>query len=40
VTLDLDPGVYTLICLVFDQQDGVVGKLHTDLGMHHAFSVQ
>jgi uncharacterized cupredoxin-like copper-binding protein len=40
VTLDLEPGVYTLICLVFDQQDGVLGKLHTDLGMHHTFTVQ
>jgi hypothetical protein len=53
VTLDLDPGVYRLICTVFDQSDDAVGpvssergalsgvgKLHVDLGMHHAFTVQ
>ena len=39
-TLDLDPGVYALICIVFDQSDGTIGKLHTDLGMHHAFTVE
>jgi hypothetical protein len=39
-TLDLEPGVYTLICTVFDLRDGVLGKLHTVLGMHHAFTVQ
>jgi len=39
-TLDLEPGVYTLTCIVFDQRDGVIGKLHTDLGMHHAFTVE
>ena len=40
VTLDLEPGVYTLTCIVFDQSDGMFGKLHTDLGMHHAFTVE
>jgi hypothetical protein len=39
-TLDLEPGVYTLTCIVFDQVDGQIGKLHTDLGMHHAFTVE
>jgi len=40
-TLDLEPGVYTLICIVFDQPgDGSVGELHTDLGMNHAFTVE
>jgi hypothetical protein len=40
VKLDLEPGIYTLICTVFDQQDGEIGKLHFQLGMHHAFTVQ
>jgi hypothetical protein len=40
VTLDLEPGVYTLSCLIFDRNDGVIGKLHVDLGMHHTFTVQ
>ena len=41
-TLDLEPGVYTLICIVFDKStdSGGTGKLHVDLGMHHAFTVQ
>ena len=39
-TLDLEPGVYTLICLVFDQSGGSVGKLHFELGMNHTFTVQ
>jgi hypothetical protein len=39
-TLDLEPGVYTLICLVFDQSGGSVGKLHLELGMNHTFTVQ
>jgi hypothetical protein len=40
VTLDLEPGVYTLTCLIFDRNDSVIGKLHVDLGMHHTFTVQ
>jgi len=40
VTLDLEPGVYTLTCLIFDRRDGAIGKLHTDLGMHYAFTVE
>ena len=40
VTLDLEPGVYTLICTVFDQHDGEIGKLHFQLGMNHPFTVQ
>jgi hypothetical protein len=40
VTLDLGPGVYVLLCLVFDQSDGTLGKLHADLGMNHTFTVQ
>jgi hypothetical protein len=40
VTLDLEPGVYTLFCWIFDRNDGVIGKLHSDLGMHHTFTVQ
>ncbi len=39
-TLDLEPGVYTLICTVFDQHDGEIGKLHFQLGMHHSFTVE
>jgi hypothetical protein len=38
--VDLEPGVYTLICYVFDQGDSATGKLHADLGMHHVFTVE
>ena len=41
VTLDLEPGVYTLICYVFDRAEGgEVRGLHVDRGMHHAFTVE
>jgi hypothetical protein len=40
VTLDLEPGDYTLACIVFDQGEDGTLKLHTDLGMHHAFTVE
>lgn len=43
VTLDLEPGVYALICIVFDVRaadSGGTGKLHADLGMHDAFTVE
>jgi hypothetical protein len=39
VTLDLEPGVYNLSCLIFDRAGGT-DKLHLDLGMHHAFTVE
>jgi hypothetical protein len=38
-TLDLEPGVYTLLCYIFDRAGGT-DKLHTELGMHHAFTVE
>ena len=42
VTLDLEPGVYTLVCLVIDNGtgSGETGKLHYQLGMNHPFTVQ
>ena len=39
VTLDLEPGVYTLLCYIFDRAGGT-NQLHSQLGMHHAFTVQ
>jgi hypothetical protein len=39
VTLDLEPGVYMLQCLIFDRAGGT-DKLHSDLGMQHAFTVE
>jgi hypothetical protein len=42
VTLDLAPGVYALVCIVFDNGvgSGGTGKLHWQLGMYHPFTVQ
>jgi uncharacterized cupredoxin-like copper-binding protein len=41
-TLDLDPGVYVLYCLVFDNPTGSggPGKLHSQLGMQHVLTVE
>jgi hypothetical protein len=41
VTLHLDPGVYALVCIVFDNGEGSggTGKLHSQLGMYYPFTV-
>jgi hypothetical protein len=40
VTLDLEPGDYALACIVFDRAEDGTLTLHTDLGMHHAVTVE